>query len=173
MDKINILPYQKTHQSFFEAVNRAWIESMFEMEPTDEWVLQNPEEALINPGGAILVAEYDGAPAGVVGLRKLDSACYELTKMAVDVSFRRKGIAKKLMLAAIDKALEMGATELILYSNRKNAAAIILYEQIGFRHVSVEPGVYERANVKMVIDASAMKHISATLQEGLHLNYNV
>ncbi|MGZ5218923.1 MAG: hypothetical protein ACXWC7_02560, partial [Chitinophagaceae bacterium] len=46
----------------------------------------------------------------------------------------------------------LGAKNVILYSNTKNAGAIKLYEKIGFRHVEVEPGVYKRANVKMVIN---------------------
>ena len=46
----------------------------------------------------------------------------------------------------------MGAKQVILYSNTKNAGAIKLYEKIGFQHVEVEQGVYKRANVKMVID---------------------
>jgi ribosomal protein S18 acetylase RimI-like enzyme len=44
----------------------------------------------------------------------------------------------------------------ILYSNTKNAAAIKLYEKLGFSHVEVEKGVYERANVKMIIDVRRM-----------------
>jgi ribosomal protein S18 acetylase RimI-like enzyme len=39
----------------------------------------------------------------------------------------------------------------ILYSNTKNAAAIKLYEKLGFEHVEVENDVYVRANVKMVL----------------------
>ena len=27
-----------------------------------------------------------------------------------------------------------------------------MYEKIGFRHLKVEPGIYKRANVKMMID---------------------
>ena len=45
---------------------------------------------------------------------------------------------------------------MILYSNTKNAAAIKLYEKLGFSHVEVEKGVYERANVKMIIDVRRM-----------------
>ena len=28
----------------------------------------------------------------------------------------------------------------------------MMYEKIGFRHLKVEPGVYKRANIKMMID---------------------
>lgn len=152
MSSIIIVEYNSLHQRYFEKFNRRWIEEYFVMEPVDEFVLTNPEEAILKPGGAILMTEYDGEVAGTVALRKVDDFTYEFTKMAVDEKFRRKGIAEKLGYASFQKAKELGATKVVLYSNTKNAAAIKLYEKIGFRHLKVEPGVYERANVKMVID---------------------
>lgn len=152
MSTIRIIDYHPRHQPYFERLNREWIEEMFHMEPVDEWVLTNPEKAIIEPGGAILMAEYDGAIAGTVGLRKVDESCYEFTKMAVDKNYRRKGIAEAISYASFNKAKSLGAKQVILYSNTKNAGAIKLYEKIGFQHVEVEAGVYERANVKMIID---------------------
>jgi len=152
MNNIIIVEYNSSHQPYFEKFNREWIEKYFEMEPLDEFVLTNPDEAILKPGGAILMAEYDGEIAGTVALRKIDDQTYEFTKMAVDERFRRRGIAERLCYASFDKAKELGAATIILYSNTKNAAAILMYEKIGFRHLKVEPGVYKRANVKMVID---------------------
>jgi ribosomal protein S18 acetylase RimI-like enzyme len=152
MNHITIIDYQPEHQPYFEKFNRQWIEELFEMEPVDEWVLTNPDKAILEPGGAILIALYDGVPAGTVGLRKFDTDTFEFTKMAVDENFRRKGIAEAISYASFKKAKELGANKVILYSNKKNAAAVKLYEKIGFQHVEVEPGVYKRANVKMVID---------------------
>jgi len=152
MSSISIINYEAKHQPDFERMNRKWIEAWFTMEPLDEWVLTNPEEAILKDGGAILMALYDGAVAGTVGLRKVGEQTYEFTKMAVDENYRRKGIAEALSYASFEKAKELGATKIILYSNTKNANAIKLYEKIGFKHLPVEPGVYERANVKMEID---------------------
>ena len=45
---INIVEYQPHHQQYFEQLNRYWIEKYFVMEPVDEFVLTNPEEALMN-----------------------------------------------------------------------------------------------------------------------------
>jgi ribosomal protein S18 acetylase RimI-like enzyme len=152
MEPIKIVGYQSYHQPYFEAFNRAWIEQMFIMEPVDEWVLTNPDKAILETGGAILMAEYDGTVAGTVALRKVDNDTYEFTKMAVGENFRRLGIAEALSYASFEKAKELGAVTVILYSNTKNAGAIKLYEKIGFRHLDVEQGVYKRANVKMSID---------------------
>jgi ribosomal protein S18 acetylase RimI-like enzyme len=151
MNEIKIIDYRQEHQPWFEKFNRAWIEELFVMEPLDEWVLTNPGKAILEPGGAILMAEYDGVVAGTVALRKLDEYTYEFTKMAVDKNFRRRGIAEAITYASFKKAKALGAKKLILYSNKLNAGAIKLYEKIGFRHVEVENDVYKRANVKMVI----------------------
>ena len=152
MNPIKIVEYRHSHQPYFEAFNRAWIEQLFVMEPVDEWVLTNPDKAILETGGAILMAEYNGTVAGTVALRKVDDDTYEFTKMAVDENFRRLGIAEALTYASFEKAKELGAVTVILYSNTLNTGAIKLYEKIGFRHVEVEQGVYKRANVKMVID---------------------
>jgi len=151
MEPIKILDYETKHQPYFEKFNRQWIEELFVMEPVDEFVLTNPGIAILEAGGAILMAEYEGEPAGTVALRKVDDSTYEFTKMAVDKHFRRKGIAEALSYASFEKANALGADKVILYSNTKNAGAIKLYEKLGFKHVEVEAGVYERANVKMVI----------------------
>ena len=152
MNEIKIVDYRPEHQPYFEKFNRAWIEEMFEMEPVDEWVLTNPAKALLETGGAILMAEYGGIVAGTVGLRKVDEYSYEFTKMAVDMKFRRRGIAEAISYASFRKAKALGAERVILYSNNRNTGAIKLYEKIGFGHVEVENGVYKRADVKMVID---------------------
>lgn len=152
MPLITIVDYQLGHQPYFEKFNRQWIEEFFTMEPIDEYVLRNPEEAILQKGGAILMALYDGEVAGTVGLRKIDDTIYEFTKMAVDPGFRRKGIAEAISYASFEKARALGAKKIILYSNTKNAGAIKLYEKIGFKHLQPETGIYERANVKMTID---------------------
>ncbi len=152
MSELNIIAYRPEHQPYFEKFNRQWIEEWFEMEPVDEWVLTNPDKAILDPGGAILMAEYNGVVAGTVGLRKVDEETFEFTKMAVDPAFRRKGIAEAISYASFRKAMELGATRVILYSNTLNAGAIKLYEKLGFLHVPVENDVYKRANVKMVIN---------------------
>lgn len=155
MSALKIVDYQPVHQPYFDALNRAWIEEWFQMEAVDEWVLTNPHKALLEPGGAIFMAEWEGRPVGTVALRKVDKHCYEFTKMAVDPAYRRRGIAEELTKASFLQAAMLGAKEIILYSNTKNEAAIRLYERIGFEHLPVEPGVYERANVKMRIGIEA------------------
>jgi ribosomal protein S18 acetylase RimI-like enzyme len=172
MNEISIVDYRPEHQPYFESFNRAWIEELFEMEPVDEWVLTNPEKAILEPGGAVLMAEYNGEPAATVGLRKSDDETFEFTKMAVGINFRRKGIAEAISYASFRKAKELGATRVILYSNTLNAGAIRLYEKIGFRHVPVENGVYKRADVKMVIDIETAIRLADKYDKKMKLQTN-
>src|SRR5687767_8696740 len=97
---IQIVDYRKEHQPYFEKFNRAWIEKYFWLEDLDRYVLTHPEEAIIQPGGAVFMALYDGVPAGTVALKKVNHETYEFTKMAVDEPFRRKGIAEALSHAS-------------------------------------------------------------------------
>jgi len=152
MSQISIVDFRPEHQRWFEKFNRDWIQEHYDLEPLDLFVLQHPEEALLKPGGAILMALFNGTVAGTVALRKIDGLTFEFTKMAVDPGFRRKGIAEALSYASFDKARSLGASTVILYSNTLQAAAIRLYEKIGFEHLPVENGVYKRANVKMKIE---------------------
>jgi len=152
MNPINILHYEPHHQPYFESFNRNWIERYFVMEAIDEYVLTNPQEALLAPGGAILMAAYNGEIAGTVALRKVDDVTYEFTKMAVADKFQRKGIAEALSYASFAKAKELGAKKVILYSNSQLKPAITLYEKLGFKHLPIGIGEYKRSDVKMEID---------------------
>lgn len=151
MHNITIINYKTEHQPWFDFFNRQWIEAYFEIEAVDEYVLSNPQDAILDKGGAILMALCYGVPAGTVGLKKIDATTYEFTKMAVGENYRRMGMGEALSYASFVKAAALGAKNILLYSNTKNEAAIRLYEKLGFHHLPVEPGVYKRANVKMMI----------------------
>jgi ribosomal protein S18 acetylase RimI-like enzyme len=160
MNDINIIDYRPGHQPYFEKFNRDWIEKYFVMELGDEFVLTDPEEALLKPGGAILMAEYDGEMAGTVALRKVDEKTFEFTKMAVDSNFQRRGIAEALSYASFEKAKELGATTVILYSNSMLTPARHLYEKLGFKHVPVGNTGYKRSDVKMEINVKDLEPIA-------------
>ena len=157
MESIQIIDFTTAHQPWFESLNRAWIEKYFWLEDVDKYVLQHPQEAVIDKGGAILMALYDGAVAGTVALKKISEGIFEFTKMAVDPSFRRKGIAESLSYAAFDKAKELGAFKVILYSNRILTPAITMYQKIGFKEVAIEKDIYERSDIKMEIELKDLK----------------
>jgi N-acetylglutamate synthase-like GNAT family acetyltransferase len=151
MSPIRIIDYRPEHQPYFELFNRAWIEKYFEIEPRDIAVLERPREVILDHGGAILIAEYEGNVAGVAALKKMEQGVYEFTKMAVQENYRRKGIAEQLCIASFRKARELGARTIILFSNSVLHGAIALYEKIGFKHLPVGDSGYKRSDVKMMI----------------------
>jgi len=161
---IEIVDYKPEHQPYWEKLNREWIKVNFEIESFDEYVLQNPEKAILKDGGAILIALYNGELAGTAALRKLDDQTFEFTKMTVAENFRRKGIGEAMCYTCFKKAKQLGAISVILYSNKLQAAAIKMYEKIGFKHLPVENTVYKRADVKMEINLDEVlnKHLSTT-----------
>lgn len=152
MNPVSIIEYQPFHQPYFEKLNRQWIEKYFEMEHLDELILTNPEHAIIAKGGVIFMAEYNRTIAGTVALRKIDNVTFEFTKMAVDEGFQRKGIAEALSNQSLQRARELGASRVILYTNRILQPAIRLYEKLGFKHVEDTNQEYKRADVKMIME---------------------
>ncbi len=147
-DQIEVLPYEEKHQSYFENLNRTWIEKYFWMEPIDFEVLQHPDKHIIEKGGEILMVALNKEIVGTVALKFVQPGVYEFTKMAVDEKFQAKGLGNELAKAAIAKAKKSGASKIILYSNTKLAPAIKLYRRLGFVEVPVD-GPYKRSDIKM------------------------
>ena len=151
MSHIKIIEYRDEHQQYFEMLNRAWIEKFFTMEPSDIEMLTKPRQSLLDKGGAILMAEFNGVIAGTVALKKISEGIFEFTKMAVDAKYRRLGIAEYLSYGSFLKAKELNAKSIILYSNSILKGAILLYEKLGFIHGPVINSGYVRSDVKMEI----------------------
>lgn len=143
----------------FHDINAEWITAMFALEATDREVLENPRARIVDPGGAILFVEASGL--GIVGtcaLQKTGPASFELTKMGVREAARGLKAGEFLLAAMIERARELGADPLYLLTNRKCAAAIHLYEKLGFQHdaqIMTDYGArYARCDVAMRYVAS-------------------
>lgn len=146
--------YDDSLAQAFHDINAEWISSMFALEQTDRDVLENPRARIIEPGGTILFVEAPGL--GVVGacaLQKTGPTGFELTKMGVREAARGLKAGEFLLDAMIQRAAAMGADPLYLLTNRKCAAAIHLYEKLGFAHdaeIMARYGArYERCDVAM------------------------
>lgn len=137
----------------FSRLNQDWIASLFTLEDKDRETLADPFGHYVAAGGDVLVAR--DCTAGVVGCVALEPAgdgVFELSKMAVAPAQRGRGIGRRLLAAAIERARALGASSLFLGSNRRLTAAVALYESAGFKHVprdTVGPLPYSRADVFM------------------------
>lgn len=157
MNNISIIDYKAEHAFHFARLNKAWIEKYFVLESLDRWVLDNPHEAILAKGGAILMATWDGVIAGTVALIKVSDEEYEFSKMAVDEAYQRRGLAEALSYAAFEKGRELGAKKVSLYSQTDLAPAILLYRKLGFVEVPMDHQLYKRANIKMEISLPTLQ----------------
>jgi len=149
---VEIVSYQPKYKSAFKQLNEDWITTWFKMEEADYKILDHPEEYVIDGGGYILFALFDGKPAGTCALVKRDETTFELSKMAVSPEAKGKGIGWLLGNAAIEKSKEAGFKRLYLESNTVLKPAINLYYKLGFKRIAGKPSPYERSNVHMEID---------------------
>jgi ribosomal protein S18 acetylase RimI-like enzyme len=74
---------------------------------------------------------------------------FELAKMTVIPEWRGKGVSKLLMDKCLDKARELKAKKIVLFSNSQLTAALNLYTRYGFRHVEIIDSPLKTADVKM------------------------
>lgn len=151
MSAINIIPFREELKNEFKSINQEWVEALFSLEPFDRAQLENPQATILDQGGCILFAEWAGEIVGTVGLAKVDEQRYELIKMGVKKSAQGKGIGMALGKAILEKARELGAKKVELYTHTKLEAALKIYRKLGFREEVPEPGKYCRCDLKMVV----------------------
>lgn len=146
---IDIIPYQNIYHKAFKQLNLEWLDHYHLTESHDLMILDDPEGTILNRGGFIWLAEVDGLIVGSAGLMKEKEGVYEIVKMAVTKNYRGKGISKLLLDICLNKARQIGAKKLTLFSNHQLKTAIGLYEKYGFRHTAVENSPMETADVRM------------------------
>ncbi len=98
-------------------------------------------ELLDAPTTAAWIAEEDGAPVGYVltffheraenPFRRRRRWC-EIDQIAVDPGWRRRGIGRALMAAALDGATARGLRDVELFSWAFNTDAHAMFRQLGF-----------------------------------------
>lgn len=150
--EVEIAEYQPQYKKAFYELNRKWIELYWELEPHDIEVLENPEKHILEKGGHIFVALYNGFPVGVCALCPMPAESpydYELAKLAVNNSIQRKGIGRRLCDAVIEKARDLGGEKLFLESNTRLKPAIALYRKLGFKELPEYHPAYARGDIQM------------------------
>lgn len=149
--RVQIVDYKPAYREAFRALNEEWISTWFKMEEADYKALDDPKGYILNKGGHILVALYEGEPVGVCALIKMKDPAYdfELAKMAVSPKAQGKNIGWLLGKAVIEKARSLGARKLYLESNTILKPAINLYYKLGFQKVIGHATPYERCNIQM------------------------
>ncbi len=147
---MKIINYRPEYAKYFDSLNRVWIEKYFRVETIDEFMLTQPQEAILDKGGKILFVKHDEKIIGTVALLPINETDVELIKMGVDEQYQGLGAGKMLFNEAIEVAKQMGYKKALIYSNTKLDAALSIYIKGGFKEIPIEAGVYyDRCDIKM------------------------
>ena len=74
-----------------------------------------------------------------------------ISNVAVDVEYRRQGIASELMQCMIDRATELKLSFISLEVRESNTPAINLYESLNFEKIAVQKNYYSLPKENAVI----------------------
>jgi ribosomal-protein-alanine N-acetyltransferase len=108
----------------------------------DAW----PREAFLEYARTVpnlfLVAGPEGIGSAGYTIARLTRHGGEIASLAVRRSYRKKGVATALLRAAIRKLRRAGVKAVWLTTRRENAAAIQLYQKLGFVRTRTVPNYY-------------------------------
>ena len=153
MSGIEVTPFRPQYSAEFRRLNFEWIERMFKVEAPDLKVLDDPERAIVLPGGMIFFAVEGETVVGTVAMIRGDDGRCELAKMAVAQTHQRRGIGELLGDVGTAWARERGFRCVFLETNSRLGNAIRLYERLGFRHAPwPHPSDYARGDVYMELE---------------------
>ena len=109
---------------------------------SDPWSERSIASELENPLSLWLVAEEDGRVFGYVGSQTvLDES--DMMNVAVDLGYRRRGIARALIEALIAALTQRGSRCLKLEVRVSNESARNLYESMGFQMLGLRKNYYQ------------------------------
>ncbi len=128
---ITIVPFAATHVEALAALEAACF--------SDPWSDEALREELGNPCARFLVAESDGRAVGYIGCHHVADEGF-VANVAVDPRYRRQGIGRQLVAAAIKQG--DGLYRLTLEVRASNEAAAALYRSLGFVKDGTRPRFY-------------------------------
>jgi putative acetyltransferase len=119
--------HRTRHQEDLELINEYFDEKDFQEE------LESLPGKYAKPAGRLLLALFDGEPAGCVALRKIDDQACEMKRMFVYTKFHGKGIGRALSEKLIKEARIIGYQTMKLDTSFRQTEAQKLYQSIGFK----------------------------------------
>ncbi|HET9197690.1 MAG TPA: GNAT family N-acetyltransferase [Solirubrobacterales bacterium] len=101
----------------------------------DEEIAKGPPTDLVPPNGVLLLAVAEGAPAGLGGVRHLDSDVAEVKSMYVAPAYRGTGLGRRILARLDEIAAEHGCSAVRLDTSDYLTPAVGLYRSAGYREV--------------------------------------
>ena len=144
-----IINYSDEYADDFKQLNLEWLNKYNLAESHDLKIINDPKRTILDNGGCIFLAREGDNVIGTAGLANDGNLVFELVKMSVAPAFQGRGIGKILLEKCLDKARELKAKKIFLYSNSQLTTAIALYKRYGFAHVDASNSPLVTADVKM------------------------
>jgi len=101
----------------------------------DAEIAAGPPTDLVPPHGVLLLARVDGEPAGLGGIRHLDTDVAEVKSMYVAPAHRGTGLGRRILARLDEIALEHGCRAVRLDTSDYLTPAVGLYRSAGYREV--------------------------------------
>ena len=119
------------------------------------FILPWPERSLRfevtdNPASRCWVAELDERVVGMLVLWMIVDEAH-IASLATHPEFRRQGIAKRLLVVALEKAYAEGARSALLEVRAGNEAAQNMYKRFGFEEVGRRERYYKDNNEDAIL----------------------
>ncbi len=122
------------------------VDDAYKLEATnlgkEAWNRNQLLDAMTRDDTVYLVAEMAGRIVGLCGVRNI-SGDGEITNVSVSGDVRRMGTGYKMLVQLIQRGYGIGINDYTLEVRSSNAAAIRLYEKLGFKSEGVRPGFYD------------------------------
>lgn len=114
-------------------------------------IAAGPPAELAGPHGVLLLARVGDEPAGIGGVRFLDTEAAEVKSMFVAPAFRGRGLARTLLAELERIARERGCRRVRLDTSDYLTGAVALYRSAGYREV---PPYNENAKANLWFERS-------------------
>ena len=136
--KMTVEDVPSAHEIDRQSFTLPWPERSLRFEVTD------------NPAARCWVAELDGHIVGMLILWVIIDEAHIAT-LATHHEFRRQGIAKQLLVTALDSAYEEGSRSALLEVRAGNEVAQSMYRKFGFEVVGRRERYYKDNNEDAVL----------------------
>ena len=106
------------------------------------WSFESLYQVLHNPLSVLYVAIIDNNVVGYISMQHIIDEGY-IANLAVSPEYRRKGVARALLLKLVEYAVKKHLSFLTLEVRKSNSAAIHLYNNLDFVTEGERKGFYD------------------------------
>ena len=142
----------------------AWLKQRYpEMHDVIDEYLENQDfvgmlerllEHFAPPDGECLLAKVDGAPVGILMLKRHGPGVAEMNRMFVRPEARGLGVARRLCARLFERARALGYREMVLSALDRHDEAIALYRSLGFKDDERAPDTVSGASREVLMRIS-------------------